>query len=378
MRLIPAFVLLIFLMLSCSSTKQIASGKDEFGRLKLLSQYEIPFNKEFQNTVIGGLSGIDYDSANQVYYIISDDRSERNPARYYKAKIISNDSKIDSVEFIETTLLKNMEGNFYPGPAQDTYHAPDPEAIRFNASNNSLVWSSEGERIVTSDKVVLEDATITEINDKGIYIDTFVLPTQLHMSTLEQGPRRNSVFEGLSFADNYKTLFVNVEEPLYNDGSRAGLRDSTGIVRILKFDVASKTQVAQYGYRIDPVAYPAAPEGAFVINGVPDILSVDADHLLVVERSFSTGRPGCTIKVYMADLTSAENIQDVNSLVGKNVKLVQKKLLLNMDDLHIYIDNIEGICFGPTLSNGHRTLIFVSDNNFVPAQKTQFSLFEIE
>ncbi|MEP7253998.1 MAG: esterase-like activity of phytase family protein, partial [Ginsengibacter sp.] len=355
MRLIPAFIVVIFLLSSCSSTKHIASGKDEFGRLKLLSEYEVPFNKEFQNTVIGGLSGIDYDSANQVYYIISDDRSERNPARYYKAKIISNDSKIDSVEFIETTLLKNMEGNFYPGPAQDIYHTPDPEAIRFNASNNSLVWSSEGERIVTSDRVVLEDPTITEINDKGIYTDTFVLPPQLPMSALNQGPRRNSVFEGLSFADNYKTLFVNVEEPLYNDGSRAGLNDATGLIRILKFDVTSKKPVAQYGYRIDPVAYPPAPEGAFVFNGAPDILSVNANDLLVIERSFSTGRPGCTIKIYMADLTSAENIQDVNSLVGKNVKLVQKKLLLNMDDLHIYIDNIEGVCFGPTLSNGHRT-----------------------
>ncbi|MEP7252098.1 MAG: hypothetical protein ABI683_06950 [Ginsengibacter sp.] len=39
---------------------------------------------------------------------------------------------------------------------------------------------------------------------------------------------------------------------------------------------------------------------------------------------------------------------------------------------------MEGVCFGPTLSNGHRTLIFVSDNNFVAAQKTQFLLFEIE
>jgi hypothetical protein len=45
-------------------------------------------------------------------------------------------------------------------------------------------------------------------------------------------------------------------------------------------------------------------------------------------------------------------------------KPVKKKLLLNMDDLKIYTDNIEGVTFGPTLPNGHRTLIFVSDNNF--------------
>jgi len=58
-------------------------------------------------------------------------------------------------------------------------------------------------------------------------------------------------------------------------------------------------------------------------------------------------------------------------------KAVKKKLLLNMDDLKIYTDNIEGVTFGPTLSNGHRSLIFVSDNNFASFQKTQLLLFEI-
>jgi hypothetical protein len=49
-----------------------------------------------------------------------------------------------------------------------------------------------------------------------------------------------------------------------------------------------------------------------------------------------------------------------------------------MDSLGFYIDNIEGVTFGPTLPNGHKTLVFVSDNNFLPIEKTQFLLFEIE
>jgi hypothetical protein len=48
-----------------------------------------------------------------------------------------------------------------------------------------------------------------------------------------------------------------------------------------------------------------------------------------------------------------------------------------MDDLKIYTDNIEGVTFGPTLPNGHRTLIFISDNNFASFEKTQLLLFEI-
>jgi len=48
-----------------------------------------------------------------------------------------------------------------------------------------------------------------------------------------------------------------------------------------------------------------------------------------------------------------------------------------MDQLGIYTDNIEGVTLGPLLPNGHRTLIFVSDNNFVGLEKTQLLLFEI-
>ena len=58
-------------------------------------------------------------------------------------------------------------------------------------------------------------------------------------------------------------------------------------------------------------------------------------------------------------------------------KPLSKKLLLNMDDLGMYVDNIEGISFGPTLPNGHKTLLLVADNNFVAIEKTQFFLFEI-
>ena len=216
------------------------------------------------------------------------------------------------------------------------------------------MWSSEGERIVNAAKIILEDPSVTEINEKGIYTDTFVLPEQMHMNKEEKGPGRNGVFEGLTFADNYKTLFVNVEEPLYNDGSRAGLNDSAGIIRIIKYDVATKKPLAQYAYQIDPVAYPPVPAGAFIINGVADILSVDKNKLIVIERSFSTGRAACTIKIYLADLASAENIENETSLKNKPVKMISKKLLLNMDDLGIYIDNIEGVCFGPVLQNGQK------------------------
>lgn len=250
--------------------------------------------------------------------------------------------------------------------------------MRYNPHNNKLTWSSEGERVVNGNKHILEDPAVTDITPDGNYLDTFAIPSQMHMSSQETGPRRNGVFEGVTFDDAYKYLYVNVEEPLYNDGSRAGLHDSTGITRIIKFDAASKKVVAQYGYIIDPVAYPPSPAEAFIINGISDILFLGDNKLLVVERSFSTGRAACTIRVYIGDLSQADDVKKMASIKNKPVKMVRKKLLLNMDDLKIYIDNIEGVTFGPNLPNGHRSLLFISDNNFDPREKTQVLLFEVE
>lgn len=369
---------IVLLGISCSSLRHTLASAS-INHLKFLSEYDVPFNFNFNNTVVGGLSGIDYVPIRNSYYLISDDRSEYNPARFYEAKIVINKNKIDSVFFSGVTFMKNEVGKVYPNSHNDPYHTPDPEALRYNARKNTFIWSSEGERIVKTGKIVLENPAVTEINQDGDYVDTFQLPPQLKMQSTESGPRQNGVFEGLTFADNYKTLFVNVEEPLYNDGSRAGLNDSTGIIRLLKFNIHSKRPVAQYFYIIDPVAHAPVPAEAFEINGIPDILYLGNNKFLVIERSFSTGRMACTIKVFLADISSAQDVSEITSLKNKTgIQFISKKLLLNMDDLGTYIDNIEGVTFGPLLANGKRSLLFVADNNFNPQEKTQFLLFEVD
>jgi hypothetical protein len=165
---------------------------------------------------------------------------------------------------------------------------------------------------------------------------------------MKKGPRHNSVFEGLSFDEDYRHLYVSVEEPLYEDGHRAAGGDSTAFVRILKFNRRLKQCVAQFAYRVDAVRQQANPPEAFKINGISEILYLGNEKLLVIERAFSTGTLATDIRIYLVDLKEGR-----------------------------FIDNFEGVTFGPPLSNGHRTLIFVSDDNFAPAQKTQFFLFEV-
>ncbi len=379
-KLNPLLLVCLLSLLSCSNLKRVTTQHpvSEPKDIRFLSEFDIPYALQYKATTVGGLSGIDYDSVNNSYYFICDDRSDINPARFYKAKIVISNFKIDSIDFTDAVFMQQQDKSVYPNKKTDRLHTPDPEAIRYNPILNDLVWSSEGERIVTTKDTVLANPLINSITPQGAYKKPFTLPSNLIMHAEEKGPRQNGVLEGMSFADNYKTLYANVEEPLYEDGPRADIMENDAFIRIFKFDVATKVNIAQFAYKLDPVAYNANPLNAFKINGVPDILWLGNNKCLVIERSFSTGRQPCTIKVFIADFQSATDIKEISSLkADKNFVPAAKKLLLNMDDLGIYIDNVEGLTFGPDLPNGHKTLLFVADNNFNAAEKSQLLLFEV-
>lgn len=373
--LLPALSLAV--LSSCTTVrKQVSAEAPTITSIKFLGEFDLPHKMQFKGTTVGGLSSIDYNPDKNEYYLISDDRSAINPARFYTADIRISEQGIDTVQLTDVTTLRQKNGQPYPNSGQDPAHTPDPEGLRYNRRERTMVWTSEGERIVRSGNTVLEDPAITVMRPNGRYVDTFALPQNMHMQATENGPRQNGVFEGLSFTDNFRTLYVNVEEPLYQDGPRAAI-DTAGWIRIIKYDVRTRRPIAQFAYRIDPVFYKPFPASAFKINGVPDILALDDHHLLVTERSFSTGIPGCVIRLYVADLSAASDVAGKESLRDGGFQGAGKKLLFDFQTMHRYVDNVEGATFGPMLPNGHRSLLFVVDDNFSAIEKTQFFLFEV-
>ncbi|MDI3322320.1 esterase-like activity of phytase family protein [Pinibacter soli] len=356
-----------------------AANAQTIKKLTFLSEFDIPYNFQFQNTTVGGLSGIDYNPKANEYYLICDDRAVINPIRFYTAKINLKAGKIDTALFISQTELRQPNGALYPSLSTDPAHAPDPEAIRFNSAKKYFVWTSEGERIIKDGNAILQDPAIIIIDSNGKDIGHFPLPKQFQMSKDEKGPRQNGAFEGVCFTDNSKTMYVTTEVPLYQDGPPAGLKDTSAYVRILKYDVDNKKLLAQYAYKLSSIAHAPKPEDGFKVNGIVDILPIGADEFMITERSFSTGVKNCTIKVFKCNFQTASDITNVQSLKVNRPKMpVKKQLLLDMDSLNIYIDNVEGATFGPRLSNGKRSMIFVSDNDFHSDRKTQFLLFQVD
>jgi len=346
-------------------------------QLKFINTIEIPYNQEFKNTVIGGLSGIDYDAKNDLYYIISDDGSKRNVARFYTAKIHLEADTIKKVTFENVVPLKNKKGEYYGNWDINPATSIDPEDIRYNPKNKSIVMSSEGARELTNTSTVLQNPAIQIATLDGNFDNTYSLSSNLIMQKEEKGPRSNATIEGLTFDEKYRTLYASIEVPLYEDDSEATTTKG-GLIRIYQYDVKSRINTAQYTYLLDPVAQAPKPENGFAINGVSAIQYYGKNQLLVIERSYSVGKPQCTIKVYLCDLAQATDVKNLASLQNQKYTLASKKLILNMDDLGFFVDNIEGITFGPKLSNGRPSLIFVTDNNFSNIQKTQVLLFGVE
>jgi hypothetical protein len=374
--------LLITLVFSACKTAQTSYKKegivDKISSLKVLDIYEVPYNLEYKNTTIGGLSGIDYNKEADEYYLISDDRSNINPARFYTAKIKLKDSKIDSVIWIDVQNLKQPNGALFPNYNKEAKNTTDPESIRYDLLNKRLVWTSEGERRVLDKDTVLVNPSINIMDKTGKWIDTFSLPQNLWMSANAKGPRTNGVIEGMSFGEFYKKLFVSIEEPLHEDGPRVETFPQNTWLRFFGFDVATKQNTEQYAYKPEAIDYPANPLNAFKVNGISEILNIGNLKFIVIERAYSTGRQKCTVKLFLADARGASNVKDISALaLDKSFVPITKKLLLNMDDMPNFIDNVEGITLGPILPNGHQSIILVVDNNFSPLEKTQFFLLEI-
>lgn len=374
------YALCVIVLSSCSVAKHAAVKQDgtSVSAIRFLDEYVMPLNPDFQNTVVGGLSGIDYDVKQNQYYIISDDPSQFSPARIYTAKIELKENKIDTIRITEVTFLLQENGKQYPKYGTDKNVKPDGESVRYNPITNQLIWSSEGERLFKNGDTTIVQPSLTFISTTGKFLDTIPLPKGFHFTKTESGPRKNALFEGLTYADNYKTLYASLEEPLYQDGLQASFEYDKALTRILKFDVATKKNVAQYAYQLGALPVKPTVDNDWNVNGISEILAINRHTLLVMERAWAKGHDDHTfLKLYLVDLNGAENEINNASFTKNPPKPLSKKLLFDFDTLNRHIDNFEGVTFGPKLANGHHSLIFCVDNNFGKSQVQQFFIFEI-
>jgi 3-phytase len=146
----------------------------------------------------------------------------------------------------------------------------------------------------------------------------------------------------------------------------------------MRYDLQTGKLDRQWVYWTDPVLEPSS---IFSVNGLDELLAVNNEFLIAMERSFSVGGTatgtGNSIKLYKVALPGATDVNGDWSIAGRQVRPAEKTLLLDLDTLGIPLDNVEGMTLGPTLPDGRRALVLVSDNNFAASQFTQFLLFAL-
>lgn len=334
-------------------------------RADFLGAVILPTSFSFEGTQVGGLSGIVYDEANDRFLAISDDRSQINDARFYELDIDLSGNVLHGVQFTDVTTLTQ-------GGSPFATFSLDPEGIALT-SEGTLFIASEG------DATRRINPFVNEFSLTGQQLSSLPIPDEfLPFAAGAEGIRNNLAFESLTITPDGRYLFTATENALAQDGPAASLDDESP-ARIVKYDLQTGQVVAQYIYEVDTVADEPDPAGSFATNGLVELLALDnTGTLLALERSFSTG-VGNSIKLYEVRTQGATDISGFDAVDGFSIDAVaDKRLLLDLADLGLTLDNIEGMTLGPVLEDGRQSLILVSDNNFSPTQTTQVITLAID
>src|SRR6478672_73403 len=381
-------MMLVILLTACG-VRQVTAQQRTFLNLSLefLGEYQLPMMK-FQDTPVGGLSGITYDRGRDRFYAISDDRSRLAPARFYTLKAVlknpnNGEVGLQKVEVEAVTFLTDPEGKTYP---RDTI---DAEGIALSPQHSVFI-SSEGVVRQGVPPFIREFDLQTGQQQQSLPIPERYLPDQPEAKLQTRGIQDNLGFESLTlnptgtipakgepfrlFTATESALVQDQDEPI-TATSQAEVTEKGAKSRFLHYLLSDgpATVISEHFYQLDP-----PPLGA-IKHGLPEMLALDqGGHFLTLERSL--GLLGFTAKIYQAATGGATDTSRIASLKGQvtTAEPIQKQLLLDLNTLGISLDNLEGMTLGPRLADGTQSLLLVSDNNFATAQVTQFLLFRLK
>jgi hypothetical protein len=352
--------------------------------LDFIGEYDFPKSK-FENTTVGGLSGLTYNPQLDRFYAVSDDRGFGTPARFYTLKLIWDESsqkqvKLKKFELEKVTFLTDTDGNFFPKGGTDT------EGIALTP-NKTLFISSEGDNYRNIPPFISEFDLATGRKIQDLNLPDKYLPQFTTINGQRQqynGIQNNVGFESLTISPDGEPwrIYAATESNLFQDRDLPELTrheaktEFIGGVRcrFLHYLVTNNSPsfMGEYIYQLD-----YAPFGAMK-HGLADILSLDGDgHFLALERS--AGILGFGIKLYQTVISDATDVSQLSTINNQRlpVKFMPKKLLLKLNNLKIDLDNLEGITFGPKLPDGSQSILLISDDNFRNAEKTQILLFRL-
>lgn len=364
--LVSIFVLFSWLILSC--TAPALAQERVFLNLSLdfLGEYKLPLI-DSSDTPVGGLSAITYDRRRDRFYAVANDLSKDAPARFYTLKIGINSNPTGEISIgqvdIESVTQINKNEKTPQGSIIPKGIAITPEQTVFMCGYSA-----------TDDQIA---PFVQEFNINGKILKSLPIPERYFPNAdtskqITKGIQKTSAFESLTFnpAGTIPTsgepinLFTATASPLVQD--RDSSTPEKAASRLLHYLISyAPVLIAEYYYPLDSST-----------SSLAELISIDkGGHFLSLERSEEGSDLGQ--KIFQITTGGATDTSRIDRLKGEieGIKPIKKKLLLDLNELGIELDNLQGMTLGPRLKDGTQSLLLVSDNNSNPQQTTQLLLF---
>jgi hypothetical protein len=324
-------------------------------------------------------------------YIACDDRGPGDGIAKFRCRLQTLRITIDpgakrpvGLELVKTTLLSGENGRALTGWSGDvaTKSASDPlrydpEAIRVSPRGTYFVSEEYG-------------PSIDEFDSSGAMVRRFKVPERFACMNPSERPedemppktragrQANRGFEGLALLPDGHTLVAALQSPLIQDGGLgpAPKNQRTGVnVRFLSLDTRSGA-TKEHVYQLEDASH-----------GVNELLALEDGSLLVLERDGNPGESAKFRRVFVARLDGATDVSGIDALpesgLPEGVSAMRKTTLVDFMSPEFKLagsempEKLEALAMGPTLKDGRRTLIVVSDNDMIAERPSVFWVFAL-
>lgn len=336
---------------------------------------------------LGGFSAIERipgsegPSGDANYWVLSDrgpaDGAASYPCRVHKLRLQLDRQHGQLQASVIETLPLTREGKPCLGslqsltpPGKPRGQALDPEGLRIGP--DASLWISEE-----------YGPSVDRFDGEGRWVASLTIPSGFplyrgdDLASATEGTVPNRGLEGLAVGADGKRLTAIMQGPLVQDSQPLKDKRYGRFVRVLHWNLEQPDAL--------PVQqlYPLEDRSC----GISEILAVDEDRFLILERDGEVGSEAKYKRIYLADFSDASPVQSIERLDPWNrpesLRIASKRLVIDLlDPIYGFSgqkapEKPEGLAWHPSSDPAIRTLIVSFDNDFESARESLFMAFDI-
>ena len=338
------------------------------------------------NNMLGGISAMEYTGRDDLYIAVPD-RGPLDGAVQWQCRFNLMEIKIPKTgkgpiafKTVKTTILSDEEQRPFTGsaaqyqPSSSSAGRLDPEAVRLGANGNIYLSDEYGPHLF---EMRMDGSMVRRLPVPSRYlIKNPGLDKADENGKNNWGRSCNRGMECLALSPDKTLLYGLMQSPLLQDSLRDENCKPYGLnCRLIEFDIATGSN-REFLYQLDNKS-----------NKLNEILALNDHEFLVIERDGTEGAAAVCKQIKRISLQGASEIQCLSRLPGcrlpRNVRPVKKATFIDLLDPKFGLvgesmpEKIESLTFGPDLADGRKTLLVVSDNDFVKEKPTMIYVFAI-